>query len=197
MRFSKVAAMGVPLALSLAACATRSPEERRALAGLDPRTLDPTALRLAAVLPEGLEPQPEGMVIVVSRETTGAPGGVEQRFVLQRSAAAEDQPPAPQSGFRAFAFRFGNGDIARFRVWRQELDEAIAAGQARGLKIRARAQYCRLADQPERIEVTVLARANASESYGAILKQGDQLNNATATGREQVPPCGKAAPRAG
>ena len=168
------------------------------LAAFDLAKADPAALRVAARLPETLEPRRDGVRVILRVEDTnanGASGGKgPHTFILAEAtepAELAQLTTAGQAGARLWVYRLAAADVARLAELRAQ---ALAANKSRAGSVRASidaaVDACRRADLPSgRLPTTTFLRTDASGYF--ILLQDLDLR-AVVNERElaeRVPPC--------
>jgi hypothetical protein len=123
--------------------------------------VEPAELRVAARLPEVLEPQPQGVKVRIRTSATGS--AMWEEFVLEAASETRDLEPLAsyaRNGTRLWAFRLTTADVARLQ---QMTTNAARVGTSRGVEIAAGVDACRrgpLATNP--LPTTTLLRTNRS-----------------------------------
>lgn len=120
----------IAAALLLGACTAIPVKTLYKLATSDPMTLDPSALRVAAQLPDWAAPRPEGVKLVLGMEREGEPG-INERFSLQPVPATlegKSLNDAAKAGYQLYAYRLAPADIPRLQHFRDTLKTKKADG---------------------------------------------------------------------
>lgn len=172
-----VRALGMALALALAACSSLPVGSVLPLMRLDLATTRVEQLRVGLQLVEGLQPQEGGVTLDAVLRLAGQPDE-QQSFLLVRSEGAGDLAglvPLQREGERIFVFQLAGNDIARFKA----IQDAIAAARAKktvgslsfGIATR---EFCRTGtDLPARALASTYLRTPETNGW---LTVSDQLD---------------------
>ncbi len=124
--------LGAVLAVALlAGCSSLPVGSILPLARIDIETTALPVFRVALRLPQGLRPQPGGVVLDVVVKLAGKPDRTES-FLLVETEGAGDLAGLVRevrAGFSLFAYRLAADDIARFEALRKQITAARRAGQ--------------------------------------------------------------------
>lgn len=164
------------------------------LAAFDLVKADPAALRVAARLPETLEPRRDGVRVILRVEDANGAGKGPHTFILAEAtepAELAQLTTAGQAGARLWVYRLAPADVARLADLRAQ---ALAANKSRAGSVRASidaaVDACRRADLSSgRLPTTTFLRTDGSGYF--ILLQDLDLR-AVVSERdlsERVPPC--------
>jgi hypothetical protein len=123
------------------------------LRSVDALTIDPAGLRLAARIPQWLEPMPGSTTARIAMAREGEAERVETLALMESHDPAELRQLAAESlaGTHVYAYRLSTPDAARLRLLQAEAraGKASPAHRKGSVKITLDARACRLAEPPE------------------------------------------------
>lgn len=195
----------VLLAVGLSGCGHVPLTTMARLSTFDPGAIDPAQLRIAIRAPDWMEPRRGEATL---KFTLGRRGGTpvrEERFALEPAEAPQETARLAahrRAGERVWPWRVTAADAARIRALQAEA-RALRAGDASldRLTLAAGIEACRRGEAPAGpIRTTTLLQPDAATGYLTLLDGVDLRETARKAGvdlDERLPPCGKAALRAG
>lgn len=151
--------------------------------------IDPEELRVAARLPDALEPQPHGVKVSLEIRRPGRQPQTEN-LALERATQPDELAPVEKwarSGFRLWVYRLAPADVSRLKHLMSE--KGSAPGTSR-LTISAGVAACRLKPLGSAaLPTTTLLRTNAT-GYFVLTKNLDIRSLVSkADLAAKVPPC--------
>lgn len=158
----------------------------RRLAALKPADIEPAQIRVAARMPEIIEPRSDGVMLFV---TVGQVAPAPMRFVLE--PAPEPQELAPLAPFQRPTTRTWNYRLAAADVLRLQQVMARATGTGvQSVSISASVEACRRADlRGQPLPTTTFLKTDAG-SYLVLLENIDLRSVASEDDLEaKVPDC--------
>lgn len=119
----------------LAGCSSMPVGSILPLARINIETTALPDLRVAVRLPEGLRPQPGGVVLDAVIKLTGKPDRTESFLMVETEGAGDlaGLVSETREGFSLFAYRLAADDLPRFEALRQQITTARRAGQSGSL----------------------------------------------------------------
>ncbi|MBL8590334.1 MAG: hypothetical protein JNK46_17500 [Methylobacteriaceae bacterium] len=193
------------LAVVLSGCGHVPLTTMARLSGFDPGEVDPAQLRVAIRAPDWMEPRSgEAMLKFTLGRRSGA-AVREERFALEPAESPQETARLAahrRAGERVWPWRVTAADVTRIRALQEEARRLRATDPSLDrLTFGAAIEACRRGEAPSGpIRTTTFLQPDAATGYLTLLDGVDLRETARKAGvdlDDKLPPCGKAALRAG
>jgi hypothetical protein len=193
------------LAVVLSGCGHVPLTTMARLSSFDPGSVDPAQLRVAIRAPDWMEPRSGEAMLKFTLGRRGGPPAREERFALEPAETPQETARLAahrRTGERVWPWRVTAADVARIRALQAEAQALRATDPSLDrLTLGAAIEACRRGEAPAGpIRTTTFLQPDAATGYLTLLEGVDLRETARKAGvdlDEKLPPCGKAALRAG
>lgn len=179
--------------LLVSACTAIPVKTLYKLATTDPLTLDPVVMRVAARMPDWIEPRPDGAKLEITTQLDGKTD-TKETFILQSIPLALAQTALAKetkAGFQLYTYRINPNDIPRLLALREKVKARKAAGIKEHGTMGISVAACRKGELREgAIPISNYLSLNPEEGYLPVLVDYDLRKPVKGQNlAEQLPAC--------